>query len=74
MRAHGGSLLVAVLSACASHESAPAFDEKLAQDLVGVWCNSIDGGKTCWAFDEFNSSGHFQACGKTDDELIGFAG
>ena len=74
MRGHVGPLLVAVLSACASHESTPAFDEKLAQELVGVWCNSTDGGETCWAFDEFNAAGQFQACGKTEDETAGFAG
>jgi hypothetical protein len=74
MRAHVGLVLFTVLSGCASRESVPSLDEKLAQDLVGAWCNSNDGGKTCWAFDEFNSSGHFQACGKTEDELVGFAG
>ena len=74
MRAHVGPLVFAVLSGCATHQSVPARDERLAQQLVGVWCNSNDGGKTCWAFDEFSASGDFQACGKNEDELVGFAG
>ena len=74
MRAHVGLLAFAVLSGCATHQSVPALDGKLAQELIGVWCNSNDGGKSCWAFDEFNSSGQFHACGKTEDEGMGFSG
>jgi hypothetical protein len=74
MRAVIAILLGAVLGGCASHPSAPLSDERLAQELVGVWCNSNDGGKTCWAFDEFSTSGQFLACGRNEDELVGFAG
>ena len=42
--------------------------------LLGSWCNSDDGGKTCWAHDEFFADGRFRACGKTPDDAVPFSG
>lgn len=45
-----------------------------AAGLVGVWCNSNDGGTTCWAWDEFRADGRFSACGRTEDDPLPFFG
>lgn len=37
-------------------------DAALKNALVGVWCNSDDGGKTCWGFDEFREDGTVSSC------------
>ena len=74
MRALFGFVFVATLSACSTQTFTPARDESLAAALVGVWCNSEDGGKSCWAFDEFSAAGYFRACGKHEDERYGFSG
>ena len=74
MRAHFGIVFAATLCSCSTPQSVPALDRELSSALLGVWCNSDDGGRTCWAFDEFDRSGHFQACGKHDDEALGFSG
>lgn len=53
----------------------PAEDgPALHRELHGVWCNSNDGGQTCWAYDEFFSDGRFEACGQTDDDRRAFRG
>jgi hypothetical protein len=49
-------------------------DAALHQALLGVWCNSNDGGRTCWAYDEFFDDGRFEACGRTDDDPRPFRG
>ncbi|WP_127997194.1 hypothetical protein [Piscinibacter defluvii] len=42
--------------------------------MFGVWCNSDDGGATCWAYDEFRTDGTFEACGRTEDDPRPFHG
>lgn len=49
-------------------------DAALQRALEGVWCNSSDGGRTCWAWDEFFADGFFEACGRTEDDDRPFAG
>lgn len=51
-----------------------AEDAALLQALQGAWCNSHDGGKTCWAYDTFFDDGRFEACGRTDDDPRPFRG
>jgi hypothetical protein len=46
----------------------------LQRALEGVWCNSHDGGRSCWAYDEFMGDGSFRACGQTDDDSRPFHG
>lgn len=73
LRPLAGAFVVSILMACAGRGSAPPTAD-LAHSLVGVWCNSNDGGQTCWAYDEFTASGHFSACGRAEDDRLGFAG
>ena len=40
----------------------------LQQALEGLWCNSDDGGRSCWALDEFTPDGRILLCGRTDDD------
>jgi len=46
----------------------------LQRALEGVWCNSHDQGRSCWAYDEFLGDGSFRACGRTDDDPRPFHG
>jgi hypothetical protein len=55
----GATLLATALIAAA----AVLRDEALEKALEGAWCNSFDGGKTCWGYDEF-SSGKITSCGR----------
>lgn len=48
--------------------------QALHRALEGVWCNSEDGGATCWAYDEFFADGSFQACGVAEGDARPFAG
>ena len=67
--------LVAVAAcACAAAGPAAPTDEALAAALLGVWCNSNDGGRSCWAYDEFAPGGRFEACGRTEDDGHAFRG
>jgi len=66
-------LLVIVLALPrASAEPAPQQGIALHRALEGVWCNSNDNGRTCWAYDTFLDDGTFEACGKTDDDIRPF--
>lgn len=67
-------LSVAALHAGAFAQQPPVTDAALHRALLGVWCNSNDGGRTCWAYDEFFEDGQFEACGRTDDDPRPFRG
>ena len=57
-----------------SAEPAATHGSALHRALEGVWCNSNDNGRTCWAYDTFLADGTFAACGKTDDDVRPFHG
>lgn len=64
------------LAACATLPD-PAqrlTDQALARALLGAWCNSSDGGRSCWAFDVFSEDGTLRACGQFPDETRAFDG
>lgn len=65
---------VLVLAGCAAVAPAPPRGEALHRALHGTWCNSNDGGRSCWAWDEFSADGRFSACGRTDDDPRPFRG
>jgi len=46
----------------ASSQRTPG-DSELDRALQGAWCNSDDGGKTCWGYDIF-SKGQSRFCGR----------
>jgi hypothetical protein len=54
--------------------AAPPQGAALHRALTGVWCNSHDGGRSCWAYDEFLPDGRLRACGRQEDELQPFHG
>jgi len=60
-------LVMLVLSACSRPADAPdpglPTDAALAEALVGAWCVSDDGGKTCIAYDVYESPTSVLACG-----------
>ncbi len=66
--------LLPLVGACATQEMPPQTPATAAHGLVGVWCNSNDGGSTCWAYDEFRTNGTFEACGRTEDDPRPFRG
>ncbi len=51
----------------------PESTSPLHQALLGLWCNSEDGGRSCWAWDEFLPDGRLQMCGRTADDPQPFA-
>jgi hypothetical protein len=61
------------LTASCAHAPLPTGDA-LHGALQGLWCNSNDGGRSCWAWDEFGADGRFEACGRTDDDPQPFRG
>ena len=63
-----------LLAGCAALPSPAPQDEALHRALHGLWCNSNDGGRSCWAWDEFGDDGRFRACGRTDDDPRPFRG
>lgn len=68
-------LAVAAASACTSHAPETALaDTGLRQALLGAWCNSNDGGLSCWAYDEFREDGSFEACGTAEGDALAFRG
>jgi len=67
------AVLVAAVPLAPAQPPAPQ-GQALQRALEGVWCNSDDGGRTCWAYDEFFASGRFSACGQTDDDPRAFRG
>ncbi len=46
----------------------------LQRALVGLWCNSHDGGATCWAWDEFTPDGRLHLCGRAEGDARPFHG
>lgn len=66
--------LLGALAACATPPTALPQDDALARALRGAWCNSDDGGRTCWAYDHFRDDGTLRACGRHADEPVGFDG
>lgn len=71
VRAASAVLAAGVLGGCMTP---PVQDAALQRALQGTWCNSNDGGRSCWAWDEFDANGRFSACGRTDDDPRPFAG
>lgn len=37
-------------------------DQALAQAILGAWCNSDDGGRSCWGYDEYLPGGAARSC------------
>lgn len=68
------ALVAAWLTACAVAPARVAQEPSIGTALVGVWCNSTDGGASCWAYDEFRGDGSFEACGRTEDDTRPFHG
>lgn len=73
MRRGLGAVALA-LAGCAAVPPSPPQGEALHQALLGTWCNTADGGRSCWAWDEFSADGRFRACGRTDDDPRPFRG
>ena len=71
LRRWSGWAAACVLSTAAA---APLEGSALQRALEGLWCNSPDGGRTCWAYDVFTADGHFEACGRQEDERQPFKG
>ncbi len=68
-------ILVALgLSMALPLQAAEPTGAALRAALVGAWCNSDDGGHTCWAYDEFLADGRFRACGTHPDDRRRFEG
>lgn len=63
-----------LLPSFAAAQPAPLEGPALHRALEGVWCNSHDGGRSCWAYDEFSADGRFEACGRTEDDPRPFRG
>lgn len=70
------AVVAVLLGACASasDEPRPLRDRALVEALRGAWCNSDDGGRTCWAYDIFHADGTLRACGRFPDESQPFDG
>lgn len=45
----------------------------LHAELLGLWCNSEDGGRSCWAWDEFRPDGSLHLCGRHAFDREGFS-
>ena len=68
------SLVAAGLASCAAISEPAPVGPALHRALHGLWCNSHDGGASCWAWDRFHTDGRFEACGRTDDDPRPFFG
>lgn len=68
------ALLLLILGTAALPAWAEPSGEALQRALQGLWCNSEDGGASCWAWDEFHADGRFEACGRTPDDPKPFFG
>jgi hypothetical protein len=57
--------VVAALAASATSTLSAAVpeDDKLRAALIGIWCSSLDDGKSCYAWDEFKVDGTVVSCG-----------
>jgi hypothetical protein len=58
---------VSVMLIAAFAYSAVLRDQQLDDSLQGAWCNSDDGGKTCWGFDVFEP-GTSRFCGRSPSD------
>jgi hypothetical protein len=56
------ALMLLLVATSASSQRSPT-DTALVQALQGAWCNSDDGGKTCWGYDIFDK-GKSRFCGR----------
>ena len=65
--------LLALLSACARPPPLPE-GPALQAALQGLWCNSEDGGRSCWAHDRFTPDGRLRMCGRAQDSRQAFDG
>lgn len=76
--ATAGAAALAMLAGCAAPQPMqpmqPLRDAALLQALQGAWCNSDDGGASCWAWDQFFADGTLRACGRQPDEREPFSG
>lgn len=63
-----------MLAGCTALSPPAPRGDALHRALHGLWCNSNDGGRSCWAWDEFSADGRFRACGRTDDDPRPFRG
>jgi hypothetical protein len=70
----GAATLCCSMLSGALGDASPPRGAALHRALQGVWCNSADGGRTCWAYDQFLADGTFEACGRTDDDPQPFRG
>jgi hypothetical protein len=66
--------LSAVLGVVLAAQSASVGGNTLRTALLGVWCNSVDQGRSCWAYDVFMPDGRFRACGRNPDDGAYFEG
>jgi len=55
--------LILVLLATNASSQRPPTNTELDKALQGAWCNSDDGGKTCWGYDIFEK-GKSRFCGR----------
>lgn len=62
MRRTGLLLALAICPLLAVAQSHTPTDGALKQALLGVWCNSDDGGKSCWGYDEYREDGTISTC------------
>jgi hypothetical protein len=65
--------VLALATVSAASQSTVPEGPALAQALLGVWCNSDDGGKTCWGYDEFLPGGVITACGRVEERVFSAA-
>ena len=64
------TVLVALLALAG--EEAPALSYSNSQ-MLGVWCSSRDGGRTCWGYGETYANGDMDSCGTVPDTDVSFA-
>jgi hypothetical protein len=62
-----------VLAATMASSQRTPVDSELDRALQGAWCNSDDGGKTCWGYDIF-SKGQSRFCGRLPENGQAWAG
>jgi hypothetical protein len=68
------ALLAALAFAPAAAQAPMPEGAALQRALEGLWCNSHDGGATCWAWDEFGPDGRLHLCGRADGDPRPFHG
>jgi hypothetical protein len=65
-----GTVLVLLLALAG--EKAPVLSYDNSQ-MLGVWCSSRDGGRTCWAYGETYANGEIDSCGTVPGTDVSFA-